>query len=239
MDKVNDPEEAKAIDLPMANQAVFSSSWTAQDKELLPLWSIYTSGMQGVRIELPSNPFLGRCSPILKPGDRTYQLIAPETKKVDDTMVDLTVSREGVTESEHVTCARGPHEVRYSDRDEDRKLRCFEEDDDFLLFSLHPLGMTKLTHWAFEEEWRYRIFAIPPEGRIRKQDEPHKIDRFNLERFPVKDTYLDVLLDPDCLSRIKVTLGPKIVYGQQVLVESLLNVFAPNGECRKSEIAVK
>lgn len=36
---------------------VFVSCWTGEDRESIPMWSLYASLESGVRIELPSTPF--------------------------------------------------------------------------------------------------------------------------------------------------------------------------------------
>jgi hypothetical protein len=60
LDKVNDPEEAIASDLPFASSSVFVSCWSSEEKESIPMWSMYGSRFGGVRIRLPTNMFTGR-----------------------------------------------------------------------------------------------------------------------------------------------------------------------------------
>lgn len=238
LDRVNDPEEAQAIDLPQANEAVFSSSWTATAEESIPLWSIYSGAMEGVRIRLPRNLFLGRCEPVQEPNNKSYQLVAPETV-IDGQRRPLKIEREGLSSHRDVYWTSAPQKVRYSDLPADRMLRCFEDDgDDSLFFSLHPLGLVKKKHWSFEEEWRFRIFALSAEAVITKQDNPHEIDRFDLKRYPVKTEFLDVLLDPECLRRVQVTLGPRTTAAHRIYVESLLKEYAPEGGCQPSSFRV-
>ena len=237
LDKVNDPEEAQAPDLPRANEAVFSSSWTASVKESLPLWNIYGEGMRGVRIELPNNPFLGRHTPKPQPNDRSYQFVVPETM-VKGKKCRLEIVRKGMSKNTLVTWCCAINRVRYSDLVADRKQECFEKQGDSLRFSLHHLGMVKQEHWSFEEEWRYRIFAISADARVPERDNPHEINQFDLEKYPVETEHLDVLLDPDCLRQIKITFGPRVSAAHKIYVESLMKEFAPDGEALSSAFRV-
>ena len=62
LDKVNDPEEAISKDLQNSNTTQFVSCWTANQRESIPLWNMYTK-MKGVRIGMPTDMFEGRPTP--------------------------------------------------------------------------------------------------------------------------------------------------------------------------------
>lgn len=65
MDGVNDKNEAKSLDFPLANTAIFTSSWTSHSDESIPMWRMYTRDMDGVRIKLSVNMFKGRDTPTI------------------------------------------------------------------------------------------------------------------------------------------------------------------------------
>jgi len=60
LDKVNDPQEATASDLPFASSSIFVSCWTSEEAESIPMWSMYGETLRGVRVRLPANMFAGR-----------------------------------------------------------------------------------------------------------------------------------------------------------------------------------
>ena len=58
LDRVDDIEEGKAIDVNNISSFIYVSCWTNKKYESIPLWNMYTPNMKGVRIELPSFPFV-------------------------------------------------------------------------------------------------------------------------------------------------------------------------------------
>lgn len=57
LDKMDDLQEKMSDDLEQAAKFVFISSWTKSQKEIIPMWKLYTSLKRGVRIGLPRCPF--------------------------------------------------------------------------------------------------------------------------------------------------------------------------------------
>lgn len=54
---VDDPDEAYTSDLGSAGKYALVSCWTATNEDVLPMWSMYTTNMSGVRIKMKKNPF--------------------------------------------------------------------------------------------------------------------------------------------------------------------------------------
>ena len=58
LDKMDDLQEQKTADVKNLGRFVFVSSWTADTKESIPMWKMYTDLSAGVRIRLRKNPFV-------------------------------------------------------------------------------------------------------------------------------------------------------------------------------------
>lgn len=63
---MDDLDEGKSSDLGMYGRYTYISSWTDDSRENIPLWAMYTSDMQGVRIKMKKNIF---DTEILKKGE--------------------------------------------------------------------------------------------------------------------------------------------------------------------------
>lgn len=228
LDEVNDPEEASASDLPNAATLVFASCWTAQARESLAMWRMYTPDMQGLRIALPNNPFAGRHEPVIfdKGG---------ATQRVDG---EIRINRQnggpGII-SYYVT---GPNKIYYSDDPEYRNSPCLSDEGDRWTVQLHDLGMVKNTYWSFEDEWRYKVLATFSEAILR-EPKPSLHMALDLVRFPVIERAVFVPLDADCLQSAEVLLGPCVSPGQEIAVKALLAQYAPRATIKRSEIRVR
>lgn len=206
LDGVNDPEEASACDLPKASTLVFASCWTAQDRESLAMWRMYTPNMQGVRIALPNNPFAGRYNPsVFEKGGAMQQF---------DGEVVITRENGGFGITSHIVA--GPNKIYYTDDLSYRNGSCMEDDGVQRTVQLYDLGMVKGTYWSFEEEWRYKVLAAFSEAVLYNPD-PASHPVLDLTLFPVREDAVFVPLDVGCLDNMQVVLGPCVTAGQEVL----------------------
>lgn len=57
LDKMDDLQEQQTADINNIGQFCYISSWTDDSAESIPMWNMYASLNQGVRIKLRKNPF--------------------------------------------------------------------------------------------------------------------------------------------------------------------------------------
>lgn len=228
LDGVNDPEEAIASDLPHASTLVFASCWTAQPRESLPMWSMYTKDLAGVRISLPSNPFSGRDVPTVYEKGGALQIL--------DQRVTVTRQQRGM--DTNTSMVFGPNKIYYTDDSSYRNGSCLVNDGFSLTVQLHDLGMVKNTHWAFEEEWRFKILAAPSEIDVRESD-PASHPIYDLVNFPVRENAIFVPLDAECLKAVEILLGPCVNQEQEDLIQALIAAHAPAATVVRSAINVR
>ena len=58
LQNVDDLEERDSKDIKQIGKICYVSCWTYESRESIPLWSMYTPNMQGVRIRLEEYPFV-------------------------------------------------------------------------------------------------------------------------------------------------------------------------------------
>lgn len=159
LDRVNDPEEAAAENLPEAASSVFVSCWTGPDIESISMWAIYGDQLRGVRLSLPSNMFRGREKPAaLEEGGAV--------SSVDDW---VTIERPLPAAGVKTRMIIGPNKVVYSDDPGYRRPRIIQRRGGRGHVFPYDLGMLKGTDWAYEDEWRFKI-ALMSSGPDRRWD---------------------------------------------------------------------
>ena len=228
LDQVNDPEEADAVDLPLAASSVFVSCWTDAERDALPMWSMYGDHFTGVRISLPSNMFAGRKKPNV----------------FEDGGALLTF--DGSCEIERALPAMGgkgcaiigPNKVHYTDDVRYRRPQMVHRSRGRAQVVPFDLGMVKGLDWAFEEEWRFKISLLSFEGNYPDDAYFNEIT-LDLATYPVTTDHLLVPLDPSALDEMEVMVGPKADRDTVDRVAGVLRTYAPKAELILSERKVR
>ena len=57
LDRMDDLQEKESADIKNIGQFCFITSWTSESLESIPMWNMYASLTQGVRIKLRKDPF--------------------------------------------------------------------------------------------------------------------------------------------------------------------------------------
>lgn len=228
LDKVNDPEEAAASDLPFAASSVFVSCWSSDETESIPMWSMYGRDFQGVRFRLPANMFLGRQTPMVLEKGGAITIVDTE----------WTISRAEPAMRTTGRSIIGPNKIYYSDDPTFRNKQIVRRLDGRADFYPYDLGMVKGTYWAYEEEWRFKIAALPFEMQF-PDDRFFNDVTLDLSKYPVLDDYLSVPLDPSALDELEVTIGSKADDKVVQAVESVLSVNAPSATIVRSNVPIR
>ena len=167
---VDDLDEVETADISKFGRFCYVSCWTREEKESIPMWKMYTPDMQGVRIRMREFPFkkytiqsgqqanentietyinaVDRCSknlpyilplyPQLIEVDYTErdELLYPQIRYENNTSTTETVVEDGKKKTTTKTSTTIRYETKY-------------------------IGLFKRKCWAFQAEWRYRIFMSP------------------------------------------------------------------------------
>nr|POR08678.1 hypothetical protein BOH68_03695 [Cobetia sp. MM1IDA2H-1] len=192
------------------------------------MWKMYTPNMQGVRIRLPNNPFLGRNAPtVWEKGGATQRIDA-----------EIVINRGNGGLGISTYYVTGPNKIHYTDDKSYLNGTCLVDDDGRWSVQLYDLGMVKNTYWSFEEEWRYKVLATFSEIPLHEPNlQAHPA--FDLTNYPVLEEALFVPLAKDCFDEMEVLLGPRVTLEQELIVNNLLNKYAQKATLRRSEINVR
>ncbi|WP_339183162.1 DUF2971 domain-containing protein [Paenibacillus sp. FSL R5-0701] len=228
LDKVNDRNEATSKDLEHANTLVFVSCWMGNDSESIPMWNMYTSGMNGVRIKAPTNLFPGREKPVVfeRGGARLGY-------NGDPYVISRVEPAFGLMGRSIV----GPNKVHYSNDPRYLHVSCKTTYQDRTVLDFSDLGMFKDLGWSYEEEWRYRILGM--------LDADYPNDKFlnevtlDLGRYPVTPEHIDIKLDESIFNEIEITTGPKMTDSQFILLEALIEKYASKTVVNKSSLKIR
>lgn len=161
LDRVDDLREAQThvgIDF---GKYFFVSCWTMEKQESIPQWHMYSSEMQGVRIELPANPF--RQVP-LKPNPEWTGI------EVQDGLSGPLSLDEMIGTTHFVAPFFHPADnfagtVEYVQDVEARyasAIKVFRGEESGVSINAFPkLPRLKSVEWQFQKEFRFHLFAFP------------------------------------------------------------------------------
>lgn len=227
LDTVNDPEEARAADLKYASTLVFASCWTEEEDELIAMWKLYTPDMQGIRLKMPTNLFAGQNPPQVEEGGAIQFFDG-----------NIEILRKPPATGIMTNRVFGPNKVHYTD-DEDYLIpNCIIEHNNFTEIVLHDLGKAKNPYWSFEREWRFLLYGIPSEIRV-KQGSGYRNIILDLEEYPVLETAYYLPLDASAIKKAEILLGPRINKAQEILVKTLRDTYCPKVPITKSRLKVR
>jgi hypothetical protein len=218
LDRVLDLTEGRSSDLGPLGLYQFVSCWTECAVESLQLWAFYPSGMSGVRIALPSDMFetheqvSHRFRGLhIEPGLRH---VLPFDDRIRNDFLVSPLPPEF------------PHQMIYTDDEEFLTPEVAEQPD---TVEFGKLGVHKASDWAFEQEWRFRLFVmphpIPPDGDFGNRSFAETVGQrfweiFNSRR--VQDTHLFCSLRGAPFARMAVVLGPCVsVEGHQTVEQAV------------------
>lgn len=246
LDRVDDLREAQVVDGIHFGKYLFASCWTHGSGESIPLWHMYTDDMRGVRIAAPEYPFQSRLleSPEnhpfnLKSSGSIYGPIPPESMWTDKyCLLPAFLDRDKFGNNVDYVPDVG---LLYRQAAENVSNSGGEAGG---LSLAEPFDLARYKHaeWTFEQEYRFVLFILPslplpttPEdaGQFRGKFTEHLVNCLlsgvgpDLEEFYVG-------LDESVLEGLDVTLGPKCTRGDRLIVEALLEKYAPEARLEES-----
>lgn len=215
--KLDDPQERETADVPNFGQSIFVSCWTQSKTESIPMWNMYSSLENGVRISLPYNPFESPAMPFAsKPG-------IPMVCCADDGRFEVKKLFPGESMACIGTLSAFP--INYTDNDNLLKPTMRNDKLGRLYLNRTAIGRNKNPHWEFQKEFRYLIDVT---NQIQfKTDDPGKEIVEHVERIKAGTplglpNFIDLSINPAALEQLEVALSPKMTLGNRLLAAHLL-----------------
>lgn len=228
---LDDAQEEFVSDSYDFGKFVYVSSWTADEKEKIPMWNMYSRMDCGVRIKLPKNPF----KEYEYPKDHIIYEIGQKGKKIVDYNMlyneKYHIENDGIDEI--------LYEVKYIDSKEKLEPTIINDEHQNIRFCLDKLGRYKNTYWRFQDEWRYILRFIP----IGYSEIEKNINIFGdivIKRFKSYSdkmpAFYDLRIKDEFFENMEIVLSPKISQGNKVIVYSLRDKYNPKMIIKESEL---
>lgn len=243
LDKVDDPQEQRSADSQNLGKMKLVSCWTSADEESIPMWREYAGAECGVRIQMKSHPF---------------KLYSVSTESLSELSPDALLNALGGSfDGLHLPLedfwnryyyffemARDIemlHEVEYTN-DEillfPKVISAFENDG--YDANLNALRVHKTMAWSYQKEWRYILTAVPIgiesiiNGRL---DQLQRANGVMLDKCdPRVPTHYDLVISDEAFSSMKIVSSPKMTPGNRVILDALVEKYAPGIEVAESSI---
>lgn len=236
---VDDPDEAETADLGKFGRYCLVSCWTDVVDDVLPMWNMYTPDMRGVRIGMRELPFKQY---IYKKGSYGF---------TEDTETYINMEKVYKDEKAFII-AKSPEivKVKYT-YDEDKlnpKIRVVTSEDGVVntSISFKPIGKYKKEYWQFQQEWRYKIMAMPYSiKRLHALKTPKEVEDLidYISDETTKPAYDEFFLDlaDDAFENMEILLGPKTSEAEKIIIRALVDKYCPNENVviKKSRIKIK
>ena len=135
-------------------KVIYCSCWTDCSEESISMWSVY-GNMEGVRIKIKSNMF-SRNFYICE-----YDVGFVPVSKINQFEISVIEDIKG-----NIKEIFGPYKINYVKNVEEtydnvlrHSLSNKGTSNEFVMneIQLYELGMKKVKHWEYEQEWRYKI----------------------------------------------------------------------------------
>lgn len=253
LDLMDDLEEGQVESqgIPLGKYA-FVSCWTETQEESIPLWKMYTHKERGVRLGLPMDMFKDHSLVDL------YQDWSPRIKELANVAIG-DMGKMKIPMSEYVNKKYLVYPVPSTDlKDFYKKITyvddvfqktnglakryCNQNDQSAVGINLTEVGIYKHTRWEFQNESRFIVYILPSETETSLM-ECAKMGQKIYEAIDkgltpeIKSFYLP--LKDDIFNNLEITLSPSITSGQRVLINSLMQQYAPNALIKESSLLAK
>lgn len=235
LDNMDDANESITLDLKNLRKHVYTSSWTKESKESIPLWKFYSDDMKGVRIKLPENPFK----------------IVHVKEEVEGLKIDDLVTPELLENIKKQLALYSPGHpvlmpITYTE-DEDllaQNVMNIDRQNDHIMIKYENIGRFKDKDWEFQREWRYKINSYPIShekigSAIRNSN--IKIVDFILRSYEESQPlpFIDIEIDEEAFRLMEVTGGPKMNDAQKSILEKSIQQYNANMKFEYSKLNIR
>lgn len=243
LDKVDDPQEQRSADSQNLGKMKLVSCWTSSDEESIPMWREYAGADCGVRIQMKSYPFKQ-----YSVSNDSLNMLSSEAvlNALGGSFDGLHLPLEDFWDKNYhfFETARDReilHEVEYTN---DQSLLFPKVINAFghggLVADLNALGVHKTIAWSYQKEWRYILTAVPIgiDSVINvRLDQILRANDVMLDKCdPGIPPYYDLTISDEAFSSMKIVSSPKMTPGNRVILNTLIEKYAPGIEVAESSI---
>lgn len=242
---VDDLEECESKDVQKIGKMCYVSCWTDDATESIPMWSMYTQNMQGVRIKLRKFPF------------KKYSFKSGEFYFKSDAETYIDYAK--LYMEDKVTIAGEPQLVKVIYTNDENliyptvksvKEEIKELNDGRIQknisknYSFKEIGKYKRKNWEFQNEVRYIInmslWSMKELENCKSEEEQSRlINRIEDEKYKAPYNLFFLNLSDEALSDLEILIGPKVTIAQEEIIRLIVERYCPNAKIIKSNLKIK
>ncbi len=246
---VDDLEECETGDIKKLGRFCYASCWTDSDEELIALWSMYTTNMQGVRIKLEQFPFVKynyKKGDYYFKEDSTSFINYKELTEDDKASIvpNCPMLTKVIYTGDEKLLFPISKNVEQKTINIDGKITNTEN----VSYKIDKIGKYKRKNWKFQNEVRYLISMAPWSTRelesCSKEKDFVKAQRNLLNRLEDEnikapyDRYF-LKLEENKLENIEILLGPKVTEAQKEMVNLIVKEYCPTAKIQQSILKIR
>lgn len=240
LDKVDDLEEGNTESLGVRFcKYVFVSCWTETAEESIPLWKMYGGDSGGIRISLEQEMFKKYLISNLKLGDLQSQG-AIRSKIPPQDMVNPNFFFIPILDYKNDLFYR---HIKYVDdiyaftKDAIQIANIHGNRGDFHM-KMKPFGYYKNKRWEFQDEVRFVLYSLPMNPMLEGANPEISsiVMQSLLGNKSLPFHYYDMRLKDDAFDNLEITLSPSATESQRLIVQALIDKYAPNASLKESAL---
>lgn len=236
LDLLDDIKEVAGLDNPSykLDKSIFISSWTEDGEENIPLWKMYASVTNGVRITLSQEMLQEHFITEFQEQNHGINgdFYSPFTK--EETLYN---GKYIIINSFEPGGKDFYKKVEYEDNCiELYKSMIKQTENGIVIDCLWDLGKFKSKKWEFQKEVRFTIYTkvLNPKYSATPM---RQFDADNIVQwFENPDKYIDVPLSDEAFKNMIITLAPCVNDAQRVIVKSLIHTYGLHNEFNESDL---
>lgn len=238
LDKVDDLEESKTEPLGIRFcKYIFVSCWTKVKEESIPLWKMYGGDSGGVRISMDHQMFKEYPIQNLCVNGMTSQGCFMSKIPVDD-MINPSFFFIPIHQYDNDMFFR---DIEYVDdvlkytKDKIRLCNIQGNQADMHM-EMKPFGSFKHKRWAFQQESRFVLYALPCNPFIEGANPELSSIVMNslINNKQLLFAYYDLHLKDDVMENMSIMLSPSVTDSQRIIVHALRDKYMPNAKIEES-----
>ncbi len=242
LDQVDDLEEGNTESLGVRFcKYVFVSCWTENAEESIPLWKMYGGDAGGVRISIErdimfkeyivSNLNLGNGMTM---HGAIVSKIPPHDMENPDFFILPLVDYNNDVFYRHVKYV---DDISIYTKDAFVMSNVKDGRCD-LSIKTKPFGYYKNKRWQFQDETRFVLYIFPL-NVLREGNNPEissLVTQCLFSNKPLPFSHYDMHLKQEAVDTMKITLSPSVTEAQKIIVQSLVDKYAPSASIEESAL---
>lgn len=236
LDYVDDVEESAMYDRVSFGKYTFVSCWTEDKDENIALWKMYTPNGRGVRIEIDEDMFL-------KTSEKIHQLKIGKLEFINGPNPILSIDQM-FNEDFFIMpyCNNDPFlkKVIYRDNPRSEVENIISDKYGKREIRFDKIGIYKHKKWEFQKECRFILHIYPFKKSDFESPNANYLIHNALESGKeLGFNHHDLALDPEKLKNISIRLGPLTTEAEEIIVKSLLDIYAKDAKIEKSDVKLR